>query len=658
MSVKRNDPCPCGSGKKYKKCCGASVAAARRPPPAELLRQASEHHMAGRLADAEHLYRSALDNRATHASALHGLGVIAFQRERHAEACELIGQAIAERPDVALYHFNLGKACRAAGRLADATEAYRRALRVEPRHVPSLENLGNLLAFQSRFLDAADCFRTVVEQQRDNLRARRALGAALWRGGRLKEGIDTYRGAATGPMARLRLAIMDCATQSSLDDIAAVRTELHDAMDLVEAEAPLPGDAEAEIDVTCFYSAYHGGNERDTLSRLGTVLAKAFPALQFVAPHCRPSAVRERRAKPRIGIVSPFLGEHSVTRYLGAMLAGIDPERFELWIFTQPSLKGDTASALRERAARFVELQPSLPAMRSAIGEARLDLLVHADLGMMPLTYLLAFSRLAPVQATTFGHPVTSGVPAIDWYLSHAGVEAADASAHYSERLHLMPAGGTFCCFPRPAPAQTVLDREMLGVPGDAHLYLCPQNLLKIHPDFDPILRALLERDAKALVAFVSDKEDWRPRLEARHRSSLGALADRVIYLPYQNSRDGYFSLYRLCDAVLDPPHFSGGVTSFDAFAMGAPVVALPGRYFRGRQTWALYRRMEIDDCIARDADHYVDIALRLAADTAFRSDVCSRIEERNHLIFDDPSVIAHWNDALARLAAEAATGD
>jgi uncharacterized protein YecA (UPF0149 family) len=22
--VGRNDPCPCGSGKKYKKCCGAS----------------------------------------------------------------------------------------------------------------------------------------------------------------------------------------------------------------------------------------------------------------------------------------------------------------------------------------------------------------------------------------------------------------------------------------------------------------------------------------------------------------------------------------------------------------------------------------------------------------------------------------------------------
>ena len=136
---------------------------------------------------------------------------------------------------------------------------------------------------------------------------------------------------------------------------------------------------------------------------------------------------------------------------------------------------------------------------------------------------------------------------------------------------------------------------------------------------------------------------------------SLGALADRIIYLPYQNSRDGYFSLYRLSDAVLDPPHFSGGVTSFDAFAMGAPVVALPGRFFRGRQTWALYRRMEIDDCIARDGDHYVEIALRLAADAGFRGDVCRRIEERNHLIFDDPAVIAHWNDALAHLAAEVA---
>ena len=610
--------------------------------------------MAGRLAEAEQCYRGALEGRATHASALHGLGVIALQRQRHGEACELIGRAIEERPEVALYHFNHGKAYRAAGRLADATEAYRRALRVDPQHVPSLENLGNVLAFQSRFLDAAECFRTVAGLQRDNLRARRALGAALWRGGRLKEGIDTYREAASGPMARLRLAMMSCATQSSPDEIAAVRGELHAAMAEVEAASPLAGDGEAEVDVTCFYSAYHGDNERDTLGRLGRTLAGAFPALNFVAPHCRPSALRERRDRPRIGVVSPFLGEHSVTRYLGAMLAGTDPERFELWVFTRPSLQGDVVSELRQRAGRFVELQPSLSAMRSEIAEARLDVLIHVDVGMLPLTYLLAFSRLAPVQATTFGHPVTSGVPTIDWYLSHADVEGDDAAAHYSERLYLMPSGGTFCCFPQPAPVHTVLDREALGVPTDAHLFLCPQNLLKIHPDFDPMLRELLERDRNALVAFVCDKEDWRPRLEARQRSSLGALADRIIYLPYQSTRDGYFSLYRLSDAILDPPHFSGGVTSFEAFAMDAPVVTLPGRFFRGRQTYALYRRMAIDDCIARDPGHYVDIALRLAEDQPFRSEVRGRIAARKQLIFDDEAVIERWNEALAHLSAEA----
>ena len=77
--------------------------------------------------------------------------------------------------------------------------------------------------------------------------------------------------------------------------------------------------------------------------------------------------------------------------------------------------------------------------VQSLIDMDRPDVLIYGDIGMEPTSYFLAFSRLAPIQALTFGHPDTAGLPGrIDYFLSHAGMEEADdavAQSYYSERL-------------------------------------------------------------------------------------------------------------------------------------------------------------------------------------------------------------------------------
>ena len=73
------------------------------------------------------------------------------------------------------------------------------------------------------------------------------------------------------------------------------------------------------------------------------------------------------------------------------------------------------------------------------VAATELDVLFYADIGMDPTTYFLAFSRLAPVQCVTWGHPVTTGIPNIDDYLSSDVFEAPGAEAHYTERLIRLP---------------------------------------------------------------------------------------------------------------------------------------------------------------------------------------------------------------------------
>ena len=96
-------------------------------------------------------------------------------------------------------------------------------------------------------------------------------------------------------------------------------------------------------------------------------------------------------------------------------------------------------------------------------------------------------------------------------------------------------------------------------------------------------------------------------------------------FLPRQPYEE-YLRLVALSDVILDTPHFNGGATTFDALAMGVPIVTLPGAYMRGRQTYSLYKRMGVMDCIVDTPQEYVDKAVRLATDVSYREEIQRKI--------------------------------
>src|SRR5207237_3541625 len=116
-----------------------------------------------------------------------------------------------------------------------------------------------------------------------------------------------------------------------------------------------------------------------------------------------------------------------------------------------PPLRDDDMSR-RSRAAsdRALALPAELEAARRAIAALELDVLFYQDIGMEPFTYFLAYSRLAPVQCTSFGHPDTTGVAAVDYFVSSDLFEPANAAEHYSERLFLLQNAGTLAYYSRP----------------------------------------------------------------------------------------------------------------------------------------------------------------------------------------------------------------
>jgi tetratricopeptide (TPR) repeat protein len=159
---------------------------------AELFAEALARHKAGRLAEADALYRRVLADNPRHVDALHLAGVIAAQSGRHAEAEALIGRALALSPDFALAHYNHGNALRALGRHADALAAFQRAVRLDPRHAAAHNNLGVALRALGRPEAALGAYRRALELQPRYPEAHYNLGVALGELGRHEAALAAY----------------------------------------------------------------------------------------------------------------------------------------------------------------------------------------------------------------------------------------------------------------------------------------------------------------------------------------------------------------------------------------------------------------------------------------------------------------------------------
>lgn len=208
----RNDPCPCGSGKKYKKCCLANAASQNSlvqsgksqrhdvnprnaAPPSALLMRAVSLHQAGMLDEAEAAYQSLLKNNPSDGDALHYLGLIAFQRHRYPDAINLIEAAIKINRKIAAFHCNLGNAYKASGLFDKAIAAFFEAVRLDPQFHAAYCNLGNTYLEQGSLDNAVASYRKAILLRQDFAEAHGYLGVALQEQGRLQEAREHYQKA-------------------------------------------------------------------------------------------------------------------------------------------------------------------------------------------------------------------------------------------------------------------------------------------------------------------------------------------------------------------------------------------------------------------------------------------------------------------------------
>jgi tetratricopeptide (TPR) repeat protein len=193
--IGRNDPCPCGSGRRYKQCHGAARAAALQPnalSPDELAARGLQAHERGELDAAERDYRAALAATPDHPLALHYLGVIHYQHNRISDALPLLERAVSLVPEEPEFHNNLGLALAAADRTDDAIAQYGQALDRKPDLATAWNNLGLALQGANELPDATAAFREALRIAPDFAQAHWNLSLALLVTGAYAEGWREY----------------------------------------------------------------------------------------------------------------------------------------------------------------------------------------------------------------------------------------------------------------------------------------------------------------------------------------------------------------------------------------------------------------------------------------------------------------------------------
>ncbi|HEY3076857.1 MAG TPA: tetratricopeptide repeat protein [Burkholderiales bacterium] len=578
-------------------------------------------------------YQSALEARPAFTEAARNLGALLHRGGRIAEAIACYRRLLEHGGGSADVYLNLGNALADSGAAEEAIAAFEQGLRLDPRRWQLHLAIGDLHDERGRLDASLEAYQRAFAAAPDSAAACAALGAALADQGRPEQALVTYA-RAQAPGLKVRAATVLPVIARSRDDISHWRSRYADELARLAETPPALADPAKEVGAAYFFLSYQGLCNRDLNRQLADFYRRACPSLLWTAPHCG----RTRKpGRTRVGFISRFLHQHSIGKTSRGLVAELSRDEFEVTTVVAPPVVDDEmARAIRAASDRAVVLPPQLETARERIAELELDVLFYQDIGMDAFTYFLAFARLAPLQCVSFGHPDTTGIANIDYFVSNDLYEPADGAEHYSERLVLLRDLGTLAYYYRPQLAAPARRREDFGLPGEANLYLCPQTLFKFHPEFDAMLAGILRADPRGRLVLIEGRaKNWARLLAARFEKAFPDVARRLLFLPPQSMPD-FTQLIAACDVMLDTLHFNGMNTSLEAFALGMPVVTLPSGLQRGRHTAGMYRKMQWTELVARDPDEYVRIAAGLGTEPDRRREARRQIIERSEVLFED----------------------
>lgn len=383
-----------------------------------------------------------------------------------------------------------------------------------------------------------------------------------------------------------------------------------------------------------------------------TVLARQYP--QWVQPI--PVSVLKINARIRIGYLSFHLRQHNGANWSIGWLKNHDRSKFEIYSYHLGEVSDSLTQDFFAESDSFQHLPTSdfkdfenwLIYTVKTIRDDRLDVLIFTDIGMEIRSILLSKLRLAPIQCMSWAHPITSGSPTIDYFLSSAPMEPKEASLHYSEKVVYLP--NLSWCYAKPLLPPLSKNRSDFGLPQDRIIYLSCQSLFKYLPQYDCIYPAIAQQVPNAHFVFLElfkVKDIFLNRLEKAFNKYNLSAQDYCSILPRQSSQN-FLQLQGLSDIYLDTLGWSGGNTTLQAITWGLPIVTYPKEFMRSRHSAAILQILGVTETIANSELEYIQIAIELGLNTAWRNSISEKLNNNHDRLFNDLDSVKALDKFLA----------
>ncbi|MBK8117207.1 MAG: tetratricopeptide repeat protein [Candidatus Accumulibacter sp.] len=542
-------------------------------------------------------YRQALTLKPEDAQTRYYLGEALRARGRLDEAEAAFRRAVQDKPDFAEAHFNLGNTLDDQGRLSEAEAALRCALQYRPDFEGALYNLGNVLRAQERLSEAEASYRQALAIKPDMEQALLNLGVTLTELGRYGEGEAACRQAmALKPdYALAHSNLLFCLTHNENNDASALFAE-HCRFG-EQFETPL----------RAHWSAH--GNRKDPERCL------------------------------QVGFVSADFRNHAVTNFIEPVLAELKSHQtLSLHAYFSHAEEDHATLRLREHVRHWHPVAGLDDAtLAEKIRADGIDILIDLS-GHTAHHRLLAFARKpAPLQASWIGYPGTTGLQAMDYYLSDPFfLPRGEFDGQFTEKIVHLP-----CCSPF-LPSPLAPSVSPLPALSQGHVTFGSFNRpTKISASVIALWAQLLVAVPRSRMLLGAMRTDGRVEQLIDEFARHGVVKERLSFHPRSAMTD-YLELHQRVDICLDTFPYNGGTTTFHALWMGVPTLTLAGGTFPGQTGAGILGHVGLTAFITRNTTEFVERGAALAADLPLLAGLRDELRERlARSAFGQPALIA-----------------
>ena len=533
----------------------------------------------------------------------------------------------------------LGNVFQQGGKLDEAVKSYQQAISLKPDFAEAYRNLGTVLKKQVKLEEAFVAYQQAINLQPDSGEAKFGMLMAQL------PIIYSSDGEIELRRNNYRQQLQNLAEYYQ----AADRSARAKAADGVGSFQP-------------FYLAYQGLNDRDLQQTYGTMISQLMASRypQWSQPLTLPQLKAEE--KVRVGFVSRYFCKHSVWKIpLKGWVENLDRSEFELFGYYTGTKRDRETVRAAKAFDKFIHQPLSVQQWCEKIAQDKLHVLIFPEFGMDSMTVQLGSLRLAPIQMTSWGHPETSGMPTIDYYLSSELMEPANAVEQYTEKLVRLP---NLSIHYQPLTIKTeAVSKKDIGIADDEIMFWCCQSLYKYLPQHDDVFPRIARELERAKFVFIKDHRGeyvtdiFEQRLNRAFEQYGLNYQDHCLFLP-SLSNGAFAATTAIADIFLDSIGWSGCNSSMETIAHNIPIITLPGELMRGRHTMAILKMMGVEETITASKEEYIKLAVHLGKDRAYRQQISRKIAANKHKLYGDLAPVRALEDFLLGVVGKSRNSD